>query len=532
MYVKKINLLKRNLYYILFYNSFIFFLGIIYTYFFYSFLNTESLYIYLTLSTLLIILISVLMKLSIDGFLFKLSSNISNKLSKLSLKDAINYVIEESKNLIDWDCINFGIIKDEKLHILYTTTRGFDFDFYTPLGRGIAWKSIMTKKATLVKDTLKDKEYVRVNPEVNCELCIPLFYEDNPLGVLDFEHKKTNAFDENDLIFGNLFTHELSRIIHTHLKLLPLLKTSRNIRNGIDDTGKVINEFTSKVNENVESASIIHAETGKMIDTFNSFGNSIITIKGTNEKFLKETEKLLNMIGEITNEVEKKSKEIKEHGNILSDTSEFLKIITGSIKEIEESTKDFRNIIDSIVEFSDDTSLLAINASIEAARVGEVGRGFSVIAQEISTLSSNTILLIEKAKDILDNYSSKLNNIVQNVESKKESINLYRKFTESLENYLSFVSARLFEIKDIIGKNSMMIENLKKNTDIIEQEIGRSINLNKEKGEKITNLIYQIKSSLSMANEFEAFMKKILGEIENLNAVIEEFSLNIKDFFV
>lgn len=76
------------------------------------------------------------------------------------------------------------------------------------------------------------------------------------------------------------------------------------------------------------------------------------------------------------------------------------------ISSNEDKLKDFDKVVEAISGVSRQTNLLALNAAIEAARVGEMGRGFSVVASEVKNLAEKSGLEAEKIKPYLDEISS------------------------------------------------------------------------------------------------------------------------------
>ncbi|WP_272495866.1 methyl-accepting chemotaxis protein [Bacillus pinisoli] len=81
----------------------------------------------------------------------------------------------------------------------------------------------------------------------------------------------------------------------------------------------------------------------------------------------------------------------------------------------EEMTKT-DEVIRVIKKIADQTNLLGLNASIEAARAGDMGRGFDVVAKEIRKLSNETVISTEKVRTILTNLQTSMKEMAESVE--------------------------------------------------------------------------------------------------------------------
>ena len=87
--------------------------------------------------------------------------------------------------------------------------------------------------------------------------------------------------------------------------------------------------------------------------------------------------------------------------------------ITGEIQQLNEETSRMHEIINDIDNISKQTKLLALNASIEAARAGDAGKGFAVVADEIGKLSEMTSSSTVTIRNIINSVISELDNMIE-----------------------------------------------------------------------------------------------------------------------
>lgn len=160
-------------------------------------------------------------------------------------------------------------------------------------------------------------------------------------------------------------------------------------------------------------------------------GTMGIAISMENESFTKKaSEELLSSIEFVRSEMSSINKDNDE----IKSNADHLRRITESIRENVEDVKAFAKEIQGI---SNSTNMLSLNASIEAARSGEMGRGFAVVANEMGRLAHNTKEASGKILEILGKFNADLDDMLSNLKLQEESQNdeteLSRQLFEEVE---------------------------------------------------------------------------------------------------
>ncbi|MCB1189858.1 MAG: hypothetical protein H7A23_18540 [Leptospiraceae bacterium] len=125
---------------------------------------------------------------------------------------------------------------------------------------------------------------------------------------------------------------------------------------------------------------------------------------------------------------------------------------TQKVFELKTSSERISEIIKVIIDIADKTNLLSLNAAIEAARAGDQGKGFGVVANEVRKLA-------EKTADATQETTSIIKKIQKDIRDSIQSINLITQEVQSARKLVLKISTSMKEIIDVIKKyESMVVE--------------------------------------------------------------------------
>ena len=154
-----------------------------------------------------------------------------------------------------------------------------------------------------------------------------------------------------------------------------------------------------------------------------------------------------------------------------------------SINRLAEDSKNIGSVLDVIESIAEQTNLLALNAAIEAARAGEQGRGFAVVADEVRSLAAKTQQSTEEIKTMIDNLRKGSGEAVQAITQSNskmlESVDVVKSAEEALSNIstsITQISAANIQIADAASQQRASTSEINSNVSSIAEESNNSLN--------------------------------------------------------
>lgn len=200
------------------------------------------------------------------------------------------------------------------------------------------------------------------------------------------------------------------------------------------ELGTLINHMMDKVDTTISNFFFASSNIGNasrnLIDIYksvndmvNNVNDSVVSVSTAAEELNATGQNVLEMCRLSSESIQNCNEQVVNGKNVISENRESMEEISGGINSIVDVVRGFQvqsqeigQIVVAINEIAEQTNLLALNAAIEAARAGEHGRGFAVVADEVRKLAGKTSDSTKQIEDVIKDLQSRINEVNSSVE--------------------------------------------------------------------------------------------------------------------
>jgi methyl-accepting chemotaxis protein/hemerythrin len=314
------------------------------------------------------------------------------------------------------------------------------------------------------------------------------------------------------------------------------IKKSSDISN--DELGDVsrqaysfVDKFSGILRSFLDSTVSLKGAANDLIEISENINNGVMTINdktqsvssaaeelsATSVNILENTNNTFSLSEECQDELNKTIERIHLNKSQMLKINESSEAVAETVKKFQTLSKEIGGVITTINDIADQTNLLALNAAIEAARAGEAGRGFAVVADEVRKLANKTTDSTKLIEDVIRSLNDEVKVIVETVHNEVKEVEKGIDYTNMTEESVKIVNDKFSQINEALRNITAAVEE----ENVAISDIAASMN-------DVASSIEEIKS---LAADNSMAGDNLFKIAVNLNELMQGINLgNMKNF--
>lgn len=299
----------------------------------------------------------------------------------------------------------------------------------------------------------------------------------------------------------------------------------KEILSRMDDLAAVVDEARQRTEQVSEASEGISDQVQRQSSAVTESSASVTEMNASIRTITENSNRRLSLVDSLRDQVRTGKEQVDKNGEV--------------VRTIAEKTDDIQSFIGTINSIASQTSLLAMNAAIEAAHAGEAGRGFSVVAEEVRKLSNDTT---KNARNIKENLLAVVAGINEAREISAEVAGAFAEILEGIEDFAAGVAevteglqeistgtkevdTALSELVSITGEVNDSSASITESSRTIFDSIRRVTDVTGENREFISHIEQGMKVSNNAARQFSEICEASVRDIDSLLEQVGRYTI-------